>query len=323
MAASEKRTTRKDTNIWLIGQISDRLSARKLPSKKEVMSLFFHYKETENQTVREASCSSANDILEVWVKARIPTRLKKHVVDKIKCLIREYALLKKNKENKAKRSDAVMNRELEWQSNLDDLFDIAHATALEDIKIEEDRAFLLAQHEPGRRGKTSDVDKSLVKRESAAYATEQNFKRRLDKEEQERLHREERIDLMSSSSESGSEEQSGVADEEPCTSGSQLSVSKRKRVRRGRKKLLDDTVAISLDMAKVSDRNAALVLTPALQCLGHDLAQFTVNRSSIRRQRIQCRQKVAENLKTEFKPGVPLTIHWMGNCWKTSAIKKL
>ena len=109
------------------------------------------------------------------------------MVDKIECLFREYALLKKYKENKAKRSDAVMNRELEWQSNLDDLFDIAHARALEGIKIEEDHAFLLAQREPGRCGKMADVDKSLVKRESAAYAREQNFKRRLDKEEVESL----------------------------------------------------------------------------------------------------------------------------------------
>jgi len=50
-------------------------------------------------------------------------------------------------------------------------------------------------------------------------------------------------------------------------------------------------------MAKVSDRNAALVLTPALQHLGHDPAEFNINRSSIRRERMKCRQRIAENLK--------------------------
>jgi len=35
-------------------------------------------------------------------------------------------------------------------------------------------------------------------------------------------------------------------------------------------------------MAKVSDRNAALLLTPAVQRLGHDAAESNVNRSSIR-----------------------------------------
>jgi len=63
--ASKHTTTRKDTEIWLIGQISDTLSATQLPSKKEVMSLFFHYKQVANQTVRDASHSTADDVLEV------------------------------------------------------------------------------------------------------------------------------------------------------------------------------------------------------------------------------------------------------------------
>jgi len=130
----------------------------------------------------------------------------------------------------------------------------------------------------------------------------------LEKEQQERLAREEQATLLSSSTDSDSEEQHGVVDEEPCSSGSQLP----KRARRGRKELLDDKLAVSLDMAKVNDRNAALILTPALQHLGHDPAEFNVNRSSIRRQRMKSRQKIAANLKAEFKPGVPLTIHWDG-----------
>ena len=71
-----------------------------------------------------------DDVLEVWAKASIPTRLKKHVVDKIECLFREYEKLKKNKENKTKRSEALVNKEQEWKSGLDELFDIAHVRAL-------------------------------------------------------------------------------------------------------------------------------------------------------------------------------------------------
>ena len=71
-----------------------------------------------------------DDVLEVWAKASIPTRLKKHVVDKVECLFREYEKLKKNKENKTKRSEALVNKEQEWKSGLDELFDIAHVRAL-------------------------------------------------------------------------------------------------------------------------------------------------------------------------------------------------
>jgi hypothetical protein len=35
--------TRKITKIWLVGQMSPALHQTKLPSKKEVLNLFFHY----------------------------------------------------------------------------------------------------------------------------------------------------------------------------------------------------------------------------------------------------------------------------------------
>lgn len=71
-AQFSKPITRKETEIWLIRQILDKLSATKLPSKKEVMSLFFHHKETTKQTIRDASRSTANDVLDVWVRHAFP-----------------------------------------------------------------------------------------------------------------------------------------------------------------------------------------------------------------------------------------------------------
>ena len=100
-------------------------------------------------------------------------------------------------------------------------------------------------------------------------------------------------------------------------------ISSTKASPKGNKNLLDEKLAVTLDMAKVSDRNAALVLTPALQSLGHDPAEFNINRSSIRRQRIKCRQKIAANLKAEFRPGVPLTIHWDGKLLEDICSKEI
>ena len=68
-----------------------------------------------------------------------------------------------------------------------------------------------------------------------------------------------------------------VANNQPSASVAQP----HKRVKRGTVNILDDKLAVSLDMAKVSDRNAALLLTPAVQRLGHDTAEFNLNRSSI------------------------------------------
>jgi hypothetical protein len=52
--------------------------------------------------VRDACRATAADVLAVWVKAHIPTRLKKHVVDKVEGIFWEWEKLKKKKENKTK-----------------------------------------------------------------------------------------------------------------------------------------------------------------------------------------------------------------------------
>ena len=88
-----KPATTKQTEIWLIGQISLIFSATNLSSKKEFVALFFYHKQSSGQAKRAASHSTANDVL--GVLANIATRLKKHVVDKIESLFRKYEKLKK------------------------------------------------------------------------------------------------------------------------------------------------------------------------------------------------------------------------------------
>jgi len=125
-----------------MGQRSDTLSSKKLPSKRDVMSLFYHYKDINKQTVREASHSTAKDVFKCGNK-RIFQRDLRSMSLKNEGLFKDYDKLKKNKENKAKRSEAL-KMEGEWKTSLDDLFDIAHAQAMEQISIEEDQQFLTA-----------------------------------------------------------------------------------------------------------------------------------------------------------------------------------
>lgn len=162
--AMSKPRTRSETDMWLIGQLSDSLTSTKLPSKKEVMALFYHHKQVTKKTVCEAAHATANDVIAVWAKAHIPTRLKKHVVERIQSLFKEYDKLKKNKENKAKRSDTLKKKEESWKMGLEGLFDIAHANAMEMMSIKENREFLLAQQEERRRGKIGSVDKVYEKK---------------------------------------------------------------------------------------------------------------------------------------------------------------
>ncbi|GLV42908.1 hypothetical protein CBL_08545 [Carabus blaptoides fortunei] len=257
--ASHKRkqqpTTRKLTEIWLVGQVSSSLPSAKLPSKRDVMALFFHYKKLEKQTVRDSCHSTTNDILELWEKARIPVRLMKHVVDKVEEAFREWEKLKKNKENKKKR---------------------------------------------------------LARREAESQRRQEDRIRRKGREEEERVRREQRLDFACSSSDHESEDNTpsdknaevqnqmqaipaydSNSFDEPCSSGI-------KRARRGRKNIIDEKIAACLDMAKVSDRGAVLLLTPTLQKMGHDPMDYNLNRTSVRRLRILHRKKLAEGLKNAF-----------------------
>ena len=81
---------RNDADIWLVGRLASTLHTTELPSKKEVLTLFFLYKKAERKTVHEASHCATDDVMKVWAKASIPTCLKKHVV-KIEEMFEEWA----------------------------------------------------------------------------------------------------------------------------------------------------------------------------------------------------------------------------------------
>ncbi|KAH9500636.1 hypothetical protein Btru_077171 [Bulinus truncatus] len=140
------------------------------------------------KTVRDSCHATAVDILEVWAKAHIPTRLKKHIVDK-RCLCHKIDLKsRRNVENEKK--------------------------------------------------KTEQIDEKAV--------------------------------LISSSSSSDAEQETEEEDDEPSTSAQCSNTSKVRPtlVKKTRVNLFERKISRSFDVAKISNRGAAVVLTPMLQHLG-------------------------------------------------------
>ena len=74
--------------------------------------------------------------------------------------------------------------------------------------------------------------------------------------------------------------------------------------------LKDLTAAIY--RSKVSDRQAVHLLGATAHALGHNVAEVTLSRSSIKRARFAYRVKTAAETKTSFNPQVSLTVHWDG-----------
>jgi hypothetical protein len=71
-------------------------------------------------------------------------------------------------------------------------------------------------------------------------------------------------------------------------------------------------MASALDRTKVSDRKATLVIATTAKELGHDISEFNINRSSIRRSRAKQRKTIAEEIKQRFSASGPLVVHWDG-----------
>ena len=196
-------------------------------------------------------------------------------------------------------------KEADFKSVLGNLFDIAHADALEMISNEEDRQFLIFQREPGRRGVMGSVDIGLAKKESRKRKRkEQVEKQRRTAADSQHLLQSLAV-LEDSTSSSGTEEEDLIVD--PSTSTMTISTSKR-----GLTEVLTANLVASLDRNKVSDRAAVMLIGETARSLGQEIEPLVLNRSSIRLQRQKHRQIIAEQIKDQFDPHFPLIVHWDG-----------
>jgi hypothetical protein len=190
--------------------------------------------------------------------------------------------------------------------SFNDLFDVAHQDALGMIKIPEDKAFLLAQREKGRRGIMAGVDVSLMNKEKVRAKMREKQMAWKAKQHAEMHKLGEIVDLESSTSASNPED-STVSEAEEAIGGIIPSVSKR-----GRANILTPSVLSSLDSTKLSDRRAMQIIASIIQAAGQNIDDYSLNRSSIRRCRQVHRAKRAAELKAEFNPQKPMLLHWDG-----------
>ena len=115
--------------IWLVGPYLEVIPCSKLPSKRQVMGYLMNCKDRKHMPVKASLKETAEEVVKLWNKARIPTKRLDHIEEKMKKLFTEYNLLKKNRNNAAKRSAALQQKESLFDLNLNQLFDIAHTDA--------------------------------------------------------------------------------------------------------------------------------------------------------------------------------------------------
>lgn len=157
------KSTRGKTQIYLLGGCITEIKGSKLPSLRMALGLFLHHHIELKSTIRESSAICVKEISKYWDKARIPIRDPQNCITKLEKVFEEWRLLKKNK---GRQTETQKSKEAAFTSKLDDLFDVAHASALDIMTVAEDKKFLLAQREKGRRGTMGGLDKVLAAKES-------------------------------------------------------------------------------------------------------------------------------------------------------------
>ena len=169
-STSVGRSSQRFRNYFFVsnvGYICNQIVGAKLPSNRQVLRVFFYNVglRVVNLTAKESASLVIQEVKIFCQKARIPTRRNDHCIVKLLKLYDEWKSLQKNLTRNAGKQKE--KRDL-FEEIMDDLFGIAYSDALEQIKIEEDKNFLLLQRKKGRPGSMVGVDLKLKHREARA-----------------------------------------------------------------------------------------------------------------------------------------------------------
>ncbi|KAG0714492.1 hypothetical protein GWK47_001565 [Chionoecetes opilio] len=233
-----------------------------LPSAREVPGLVIYKLDVQKKTIRVSAHEVSLIVEEVWARARIPMQRIDKVATKIQKLYKEYALIRKNK----KRTTSTQSeRAKKFGEKLNDLFDVAHANAMAIMTEAEDKDFLLAQREPGRRGRMGGVDPvqaALEERVAERHATPHHAERHAAQTSRQEKALYEAATLSATAElESSNSSSTPVSSPGPTRSSHSRASgpTEPKRAKRGLKNVVTPGVAASLDRAKLSDRAAVLL----------------------------------------------------------------
>lgn len=304
MASSKK--SRKA--VYLIDKYEDDIKGLKLPSIRQALAYFLYRHVEMKETTRTASTKVIEKIEESWNRARIPVHHKQDSIKKLENIFARWQALKKNS---SRLSATQIKNEWQFKDCFDDLFDIAHGNALVLLTIEEDKLFLLAQREKGRRGAMCSVDTVLTKRECNKQKLLVKQNERRQKATTEAQHFEEKIVLESSTS--GDEEsEDDLALDKSILIPSQLQETTPKCNKQNKQIVISPGLTATLDRNKVSDRQAMMVVAETARTLGHDVGPLVLSRSTIRRERQKHRTLGAAQILENFNPDMALIVHWDG-----------
>jgi hypothetical protein len=113
-----------------------------LPTLRDVLKVYFYHHTILAVSYKEAANVVIQKVCEIWNKARISTAESRNIVRKLDNLLIHYRNICRNKGHKTSSQHA---KESEYATSVDQVFDIAHCDAMNLIRIDEDKRFLIGQ----------------------------------------------------------------------------------------------------------------------------------------------------------------------------------
>lgn len=283
--------------LWLIGKTQNKFKKTKLPSKRDVLSLYFHRCYELKDTESDAANHVSEKTIAFWKSLCLPTKRKDGVKSLILKLVSAYRNLKKNKslvESNEKMNIKVKN----FESTLDYLFDISPTDVI--IENEDIKNFYLSQKEPNKLKHVKEIS-HIAK----------NIKDRQKDRKKENRHSVDNNDgseiPLSQNSNSSAPGDNDFVPEEIANE------NRKKKI-----KISGPLLTSTLDRIKLSSSDASLIIPVLAQSLGQDANNIVCSEATVRRLRKEDRRKSFERIKYNFLPIEPLTMHWDSKLMKST-----
>lgn len=172
--------TRQQEMLYLLDYDESQIIGAKLPSNGQVLRVLFYNMRKVKLQLRESAYLVIKEVEVIWSKARIPIKNVYKCVSKVQFLYDEWRNLQRNCKRRSSRQKQL---EKAFTDKLDDLFDIAHASALDMLNTEEDKLFLIHQRKKGRPGSIVGCDRALLEKEKRKILRQEEEKRRIERYE--------------------------------------------------------------------------------------------------------------------------------------------
>ena len=308
-------STRSKRDVALLGKARKEslCSLQQLPTVREVLLRLFFLLKNEKQDLSSSSALVIEEVIRLWNRSSITTAEKRNAVQKLKL---EYKKYRKAMKNHARGGEAQEKKEAEYNNYSLGLFDIAKGNVMFHIKIQEDRDFLQDQR-GARMMFLGGTDKEYEARIKVKDKEQKDLerRRRKSKSDIDRLLTKSAVedDQYSATSSEDDHEDEEYVPQKPLRlrSRSPLRNEPQPGPSVNQRRVIDDPLFVaSCDRAGVSTRSVMHVVTPALMAAGVNVGELTLSVGSLHEARKEVRTELGKSLQEEFKPEVPLILHF-------------